>query len=91
MSQMSQTTEELKKEIQKTLGLMRSLRDEVRVQVHLAGLEVKDEWQRLEPQLHDVERAASDFSEATRTALSETVSRLSKLKSALGVDPKKPK
>jgi hypothetical protein len=83
MSQISRTTTELKNEIQKSLGLMRTLRDEVRVKLHLAGMDAKEEWRKLEPHLTDVERAACDFTEATRTAVTEAVKRLSKLHSSL--------
>jgi hypothetical protein len=80
---MSQTTEELKTEIQKSLGLMRTLSDEVRVKLHLAGMDAKDEWRKLEPKLQEVERAASEATEATRTAIADVVRRLSKLTSSL--------
>ncbi len=80
---MDKTTTELKKEIEKSLGLMRTLRDEVRVKLHLAGMEAKDEWSRMEPQLAEVERAARDFTEATKTAVNEAVKRLSKLRSSI--------
>ena len=80
---MSQTTQELKAEIEKTLGLMRTLRDEVRVKVHLADMDAKRAWNKLEPYLSEVERTASDFGEATRTAASEAVKRLTELRSSL--------
>lgn len=80
---MSQATTELKNEIQKSLGLMRTLRDEVRVKLHLASMDAKDEWEKLEPHLVQVERAAGELSEATRGALSEAVKRLAKLHSSL--------
>ncbi len=80
---MSQSTTELKQEIQKNLGQLRTLRDEVRVKVHLAGMDVKQEWDKLEPQLAELERAASDFSETTRKAVSEAVKRLNKLSEKL--------
>jgi hypothetical protein len=80
---MSQTTVDLKKEIQKSLETMRTLRDEIRVKVHLAELDTREEWRKLEPHLTQVEHAARDFTDATRTALSETVKRLSKLRSSL--------
>ena len=80
---MDKTTTELKKEIEKSLGLMRTLRDEVRVKLHLAGMQAKDEWNRIEPQLLEVERTAHDFTEATRTAVNEAVKRLSKLRSSI--------
>lgn len=81
---MSQTTQELSKEMKKSLDHMRTLRDEVRVRLHLAGMDAKDEWQKLEPYLADVERAASDLSESARVALSEAIQRLTKLRSSLG-------
>jgi hypothetical protein len=80
---MSQKTQELKEDIQKTLSTMRALRDEVRVKLHLAGMDAKDEWKKLEPMLADVERTATDFTQATRTAASEAVKKLSKLLSSL--------
>ncbi len=80
---MSDTTVELKKEIQKSLDLMRTLRDEVRVKLHLASMDAKDEWRKLEPHLADVERAASELTEATRTTVTDAVKRLSKLRSSL--------
>ena len=80
---MKQTTTELKEEIQKSLGLMRTLRDEVRVKLHLAGMDVKDEWNALEPHVAEVERAASELSKATRTAVDGAVKRLSKIRASL--------
>ncbi len=80
---MSRHATDLKAEVQKSLALMRTLRDEIRVQIHLGGMDVKDEWRKLELEISDVERAAADFSEATRTALAEKIKRLSKLRSSL--------
>jgi len=80
---MSETTTELKKEIQKSLGLMRTLRDEVRVKLHLATMDAKEEWRTLEPHLAEVEKAADSFTEATHKAVSEAVKRLNKLRSSL--------
>jgi len=80
---MSQTTTELKKEFEKSLELMRSLRDEVRVKMHLAGMDAKDEWRKLEPRLAEVEKAGAELTEATHAAAAEVVKRLTKLRSSL--------
>ena len=80
---MSQTTTDLKNEIQKSLGLMRTLRDEVRLKLHLAGMDAKEEWRSLEPHLTDIERAASELTETTRKAIADAVKRLSKLRASL--------
>jgi hypothetical protein len=79
---MSRTTTDLKQEMEKSLALMRTLRDEIRVTVHLAGMTAKDEWRKFEPELADIERAATDLSEATCRAVSDAVKRLSKLRSS---------
>lgn len=80
---MSQTAAELKNEIQKGMDLMRTLRDEIRVKLHLANMDAKDEWQKMEPQLAEIERTANDFSQATRTAVTNAVKQLSNLRSSL--------
>jgi hypothetical protein len=81
---MSRTTAQLKEEIHKSLGLVRTLRDEIRVQLHLGSLDAREEWRKLEPELDRVERAASEFTEATCTAVSELMKRMAKLRSRLG-------
>jgi hypothetical protein len=84
---MSQTTNrtatELKEEIQKGLDHLRTLRDEVRVRLHLAGMEAKGEWNRLEPHLFEVEQKAHEASDVSRRAVAEAVEKLKKLRDSL--------
>ncbi len=77
---MSQTTTELKNDIQKSLDALRTLKDEIRVQLHLAGMDAKDEWSKLEPQLEEAEKMAHDLTEATRHALADAVKKVSLLR-----------
>jgi hypothetical protein len=77
------TTTDLKTEMKKSLELLRTLRDEVRVQLHLGGLEAKRRWDQLEPRLELVEKAAKDVTEASRTAVSEAVKSLKELRDSL--------
>jgi hypothetical protein len=79
----SQSTNELKAEIEKGLAQMQTLRDEIRVRLHLAGMDAKDEWNKLEPQLVEVERAAEALTDATERAISDAVKRLSRLREKL--------
>jgi hypothetical protein len=76
-------TNELKTEIEKGLAQMQTLKDEVRVRLHLAKMDAKDEWNKLEPQLADVERKATELTEATQRAVSDAVKRLAKLRDKL--------
>jgi len=48
---MSHATTQLKKDIQKTLADLHTLRDELRVKAHLAGMDAKDEWAKIEDEL----------------------------------------
>lgn len=80
---MSHTTTELKNEFTKSLGLMRTLRDEIRVKLHLASMDAKDQWNELEPRLADIERAADKFTAATEVAVRDAVASLTKLRDTL--------
>ena len=81
---MSEANIPLKNQLKKSLEQLETLRDEVRVRVHLAGMELKDEWTKLEPRLIDAERRAmSDISEASRHALSEVIEKLEKLRASM--------
>ncbi len=77
---MSDTSDQLKRDIKGGLDDLATLRDEIRLKVHLAGMEIKDEWRKLEPQLLEVEQAAAKVTEATREALHDAVAKLKKLR-----------
>ena len=69
---MNHTTKDLKAELEKSAAMLRTLRDEVRVQLHLGGMTAKDEWRKLEPRLEEaLERATKDVSAATSDAVEE--------------------
>jgi predicted nucleic acid-binding Zn-ribbon protein len=80
---MGEEVSELKKEVRKSLERLQSLRDEVRVRLHLGSLELKDQWRKLEPQLGDVERKAEELTEASRAAILDAVKRLETFRSSL--------
>lgn len=63
----------LRRELNATLDELRTLRDEIRVQLHLAGMDAKDRWNRdLEPRLFSMEkRVEREVGDATRSALHE--------------------
>ncbi len=77
------TAAELKSELRKNLERLRTLRDEVRVRLHLGSLELKDQWRKLEPHLGEVERRAEELSEASRAAIHDAMKRLESLRSSL--------
>jgi hypothetical protein len=57
------------------LGRLKTLRDEIRVDVHLAGMEARDKWKELEPVMRDAERLAEDMTDVSRRAMEEMVEK----------------
>lgn len=57
-------------DLKKTLAELRTMADEIRVQLHLAGMDAKDKWNRdLEPKLFSFEkRVELEVTAATKTA-----------------------
>lgn len=80
---MSNITSELKSDLNKSLASLQTLRDEIRVRLHLAGMDAKDAWDKLEPKLLDAEKLAEDVSEASRNALREIVEKVKEFRSSL--------
>ncbi|MFZ5442914.1 MAG: hypothetical protein ACOZQL_23110 [Myxococcota bacterium] len=60
---------------------VRSLRDEVKLKLHLAGMDLKDEWKKLEPQL---DRMASSAAIVTGEMLDDMRRRLTEFRLRLG-------
>ena len=58
-------SEQQNKPVQKSLDELRKVRDEIRVQLHLAGMEAKSFWQQVEPKLVDLEHKLEHGVEAT--------------------------
>jgi hypothetical protein len=81
---MSQTTNDLKTEFKKSVALLQTLRDEVRLKIHLAGLDAKERWNKLEPRLETaVEKAAGEVTEASRAVVDEAVHALKEFRASL--------
>ena len=74
---------ELKTELIKSVARLQTLRDEVRVRLHLGGLDLRDQWRKLEPHLEDVEKKAEELTDASRAAVADAVKRLEKFRSSL--------
>ncbi|WP_242515336.1 hypothetical protein [Sorangium cellulosum] len=76
-------TSDLKSDLQKSLEALQTLRDEIRVRLHLAGMEAKDAWGKLEPTLLDAEKLAEDVSETSRNALRDIVEKVKEFRASL--------
>ncbi|HSQ66062.1 MAG TPA: hypothetical protein VLM85_22725 [Polyangiaceae bacterium] len=76
-------TSPIQTELQKTLDQLRRLRDEVRVQAHLGGMEAKKAWDELEPKLAEADRLAEKASEESLHAAVDALRKLKDLKLTL--------
>lgn len=45
----------MKENVKGSLQELRELRDEIRVKVHLAGMDARQRWEELEPKLREIE------------------------------------
>lgn len=70
-------TETIKQEVDKNLEKLAGLRDEVRVRLHLASLDAKQEWDdKLAPHVLEVEQAARNVTETSKKAVSDLIDRV---------------
>lgn len=63
--------------------MLRGLRDEIRVQAHLAGMDLKKEWEKLEPRLNEAEQMVDAISAASVAAAHDLERRARKLRDQL--------
>jgi hypothetical protein len=72
---MTHRIEDMKQEAREAMDKIRELRDELRVQIHLGGMDAKKRWEKLEEQFQQTQAAAKTASDASiqalRTALEE--------------------
>jgi hypothetical protein len=65
---------------ERRLAQLKTLRDEIRVKLHLAEMDAKDRWQELEP---EIERAITKLEGATERALDQLVQKVEKFNKSL--------
>jgi uncharacterized membrane protein len=73
-------SQETKKDIAALKTELKALRDEITLKVHLARMDLRDEWARLEPQ---VEKAWRELNETTMEAARDLRARIHELRERL--------
>jgi hypothetical protein len=72
---MAFTRQDASTTLKQSIDELRTLRDEIRVQLHLASLDVRERWERdLEPRFYGLEAKMHDASDTTRE-LAQTLTR----------------
>jgi predicted nuclease with TOPRIM domain len=69
--------ENAKQNVKDIRVVLRGLRDEIRVQLHLAGMDLKKEWEKLEPRLSEAE-SMMDAIQAASVATAHDIERRAK-------------
>lgn len=77
----------IKEELEETRDDLRRTADEIRVKLHLAGMDAKDAWDELQPKLNDFEQRfdskADEIGEELKALGGEIKRRLLNIKSKL--------
>jgi hypothetical protein len=72
-----------KQELDQIVGQLRTIRDEIRVRLHLANEEAKKAWNKLEPTLGEIEQKMGQVTAETKAKAQELLKRLSELRDRL--------
>ena len=83
-------TEQSKEELIKRMNDVEALRDQIRVDLHLASMDLRDEWARLEKNLPDLGQALQPLEDATRDALDILIDDLRRFGERLRDDETRP-
>jgi len=83
---MQTTHNPIQQQMRNVVSELRKLRDEIRVQVHLGGMEAKKAWDELEPKIADADRLAENASEEAFRAAVDTLRKIKLFRSTLPHD-----
>ncbi len=75
--------EKLKHDWENVFKGLRAIRDDLKVRAHLASLDLKDEWTKLEPRFEEAEQYANVISDATLAAARDLLRRAKDLSDKL--------
>jgi hypothetical protein len=76
-------TDDLATQMRKAIDEVRTLRDEAKLKMHLATMDARDAWARLEPKIDAAEREATRASAAALQEIEATAKKLRELVASL--------
>jgi len=81
---MSESNDDLHQRYHRGLADLRTLRDEIKLKVHLASMDARAAWEQVEPRLNELERQAETLAEGAVQATTEATDKvISELKDTL--------
>lgn len=75
--------EKLNADVKETIETLQMMRDEIRVKLHLAGMDAKDKWKTIEPKVDKVEGWLKDASQVSKDALHEVVNEVKSFRDSI--------
>lgn len=81
--------DDLKEDIQETVEKLRTQRDDLNVRIHLAGMEVRDEWEALEKKWQEFAAAGKQLRNEVKPVMGDIHSAFSLLGEELAEGYKK--
>jgi hypothetical protein len=78
-----QTHTPIQAQMRRVLDELGRLRDEIRVQIHLGGMDAKKAWDELEPKLAEADRLAENVSEEAYKSAVDTLHKTKLFRSTL--------
>ncbi len=74
----------LRASIEKALDELETLSDEIRVKIHLAGMDARDTWDKqLEPKLDEARKHANEAKAASKKAIDDTIAAFKSFSASL--------
>jgi len=80
---------QLKEEVDKAVAQLRTIRDEIKLQLHLASKDAQEAWRKLEPSLRDLEQKMDQVTDATKAKAQELLKRFNEMRDRLKNQPAK--
>lgn len=80
---MSENLQPVRTTLKLRVAQLAALRDELRVKIHLAGMDAKDEWRKLEPAVEDAVKALDDAAHDADVRVRELVAKLERIRSSI--------
>jgi hypothetical protein len=76
--------EEVGRQLEAILAELQTVRDEIRVRIHLAGMELRDKWKELEVRVEEIERRRPEATQKVRDAAADLRDAFRVLRDKLG-------
>jgi hypothetical protein len=79
----TKTVHEIEENLKKSFQLLKTLRDEIRVELHLGSMEAAQKWDSLEKQLASIQNFVRNATSESRQAVGSTVKTFKLLQGSL--------